>query len=140
LPDKPYLIQFNSTGTAGEGYISSTQFSGQLPFEIKRVFWTYNTPEFIVRGRHAHIATQQVLVAVNGNLTIKTDNGIGGTEVFELFDPNTGLYLPPMYWANLYFSEGAVLLSLASTDFDEADYLREYDAFKYMAQTNARNR
>jgi hypothetical protein len=140
LPDKPYLIQFNSTGNPNEGYISSTQFSEKLPFDIKRVFWTYNTPESIVRGRHAHIATQQVLVAVNSTLTIKTEDGLGGNELFELNNPNTGLYLPPMYWANLHFSEGAVLLSLASTDFDEADYLREYDAFKEMAQFNASNK
>ncbi|GAB3201954.1 dTDP-4-dehydrorhamnose 3,5-epimerase-like enzyme [Pontibacter aydingkolensis] len=129
MPQQPYFIQFNSTGNSAEGYISSTQFSDKLPFNVKRVFWTYNTPQEVVRGRHAHIATAQVLVAVNGNIDVKVDNGRGSTETFKLSKPDQGLYLPPMYWANLYFSEGAILLSLTSSDFDEADYIRDYQDF-----------
>ena len=134
MPKKPHYITFDSTGNPAEGYISSTQSAQKLPFAVKRVFWTYSTPQQVVRGRHAHIATEQVLVAVNGCIEVKVDDGKGGTENYTLSHPDQGLYLPPMYWANLYFSEGAILLSLTSTDFDEADYIRDYDSFVEKAQ------
>jgi WxcM-like, C-terminal len=134
LPQQPSYIQFNKTGNQTEGYISSTQFADKLPFAVKRVFWTYDTPQQVVRGRHAHIATEQVLVALNGSIEIKADNGRGHIETFTLVQPNQGLYLPPMYWTNLYFSAGAILLSLTSSDFDEADYIRDYQVFKEKAQ------
>ena len=134
MPQQPYLIQLNITGNPGEGYISSTQFADRLPFAVKRVFWTYDTPQQVVRGRHAHIATEQVLVALNGSIEVKVDDGQGLKQTFMLAQPHEGLYLPPMCWANLYFSEGAILLSLTSTDFDEADYIRDYQTFLQKAQ------
>ncbi|MBC5993211.1 sugar 3,4-ketoisomerase [Pontibacter cellulosilyticus] len=134
MPQQPHYITFDSTGDSSEGYISSTQFAHKIPFAVKRVFWTYNTPQDVVRGRHAHIATEQVLVAVNGSIAVKIDDGRGGKTSFTLDQPNQGLYLPPMYWANLYFSEGAILLSLTSSDFDEADYIRDYHTFLEKAQ------
>lgn len=129
MPHQPYVIPFDSIGNSAEGYISSTQFSDKLPFAIKRVFWTYDTPQQVVRGRHAHLATAQVLVAVNGSIDVRVDNGLGDIVTFQLSQPDQGLYLPPMHWADLYFAEGAILLSLTSTDFDEADYIRDYQVF-----------
>ncbi|MEJ8804173.1 sugar 3,4-ketoisomerase [Pontibacter sp. H249] len=134
MPQQPYLIPFNVTGSPAEGYISSTQFAKTLPFTVMRVFWTYNTPPLVVRGRHAHVATEQVLVAITGQIKVEADNGRDYTETFTLSKADQGLYLPAMHWANLYFSEGAILLSLTSSDFDEADYIRDYQTFLQKAQ------
>ena len=130
MPEKPYLIQFDRSGDPAEGYITSTQYADKIPFAIRRVFWTYGTPEDVVRGRHAHKVTQQVLVALNGQIKVSLDNGLGFKEAFDLHAPGIGLYLPPMHWANIYLSPGAILLSLTSTDFEESDYYREYDLFQ----------
>ncbi|WP_439881598.1 sugar 3,4-ketoisomerase [Pontibacter sp. MBLB2868] len=129
MPDTPYLISFHRSGKPQEGYISSTQYADMVPFAIKRVFWTYDTPTEIVRGRHAHKATQQVLVALAGRIKVELDAGKGSKEMYELCDPVTGLFLPQMHWANIHFSAGAILLSMASSDFEELDYIRDYEAF-----------
>lgn len=129
LPEKPYLIEFDNSGNPAEGYISSTQYASKVPFTIKRVFWTYDTPEEVVRGRHAHVATQQVLIALNGQVKVTLDNGKGLQETYELLTPATGLFLPSMYWADIRFSKGAILLSLTSTDFEESDYIRDFKLF-----------
>jgi dTDP-4-dehydrorhamnose 3,5-epimerase-like enzyme len=129
LPAQPYLIQFETTGEPAEGYISSTQFATKLPFDLKRVFWTYNTPAGIIRGRHAHKVTEQVLVALNGQIRVELENGTTYKNEFILDNPATGLYLPPMYWANIHLSDSAILLSLTSTDFDEQDYIRDHKVF-----------
>jgi hypothetical protein len=129
LPENPYLINFINNGDDTEGFISSTQYASNIPFEIKRVFWTYGTPENVVRGRHAHRLTNQVLVAINGKIEIVVDNGQGGNKLFLLNTPQTGLVLPSMHWTEIRIAAGAVLLSIASTDFEESDYIREYSSF-----------
>ena len=56
---EPHLIQFPKLGEPGIGYISVTEAGQRVPFEVRRIFWTYYTPESIVRGRHAHHRTEQ---------------------------------------------------------------------------------
>ncbi len=125
---KVSLVKFKSIGSAAEGFITTTQHAQNLPFAVKRVFWTHATPPDVVRGQHAHFSTEQLLVAVQGQVKVVVDNG-HTTQTFILTTPETGLYLPPMHWAVIYFEEGAILLCLASTDFSEQDYIRQYDAF-----------
>ena len=133
LSATPYLIQFAEVGSESTGYIASTQLAQYIPFKIKRVFWTYGTPAGVLRGQHANKATEEVLVALTGSIKVETDTG-RDTETFLLSSPTVGLYIPAMCWTNLYFEEGTMALCLASTDFDEADYIRDYEVFKRLAQ------
>ena len=127
----PHLIQFPKLGAPDIGYISvSDPRQNPLPFVVQRVFWTYYTPESIVRGRHAHHRTEQVLVAVAGRLTVITELATGELETFRLEHPNEGLYVPPNAWHTIQHSHTAVQLVLASEAFDEADYIRDYDEFR----------
>jgi hypothetical protein len=127
----PYLIQFPKFGGSEIGYISVTEQAQQLvPFTIQRLFWTYYTPESIVRGRHAHYATEQVLIAVAGRITVTTELVDGTLQTFRLEDPNVGLYLPPHAWHTMQYSHSAVQLVLASKLYQEEDYIRDYQAFK----------
>ncbi|WP_018477158.1 sugar 3,4-ketoisomerase [Pontibacter roseus] len=128
----PYLLPFTKVGSESIGYIASTQFARSLPFKVKRVFWTYGTPTGVQRGQHANKATEEVLVALTGSITVETDMG-RSKETFVLDSPTQGLYIPAMCWTNLYFTEGTIGLCLTSTDFDEADYIRDYQTFKRMA-------
>ena len=127
---EPYLIQFPKLGGPEIGYISVTQQQQLVPFEVQRIFWTYYTPESIVRGRHAHHRTEQELVAAAGRIIVTTEHADGGIETFRLEDPNVGLYVPPHVWHTMQYSHSAVQLVLASGVYDEADYIRDYDEFR----------
>lgn len=127
----PYIIEFPKIGDESIGYISVTEFNNnQLPFEIKRVYWTYNTAEFILRGRHAHYNTEQILIAINGKILVTTELANSEIKVFTLDKPNIGLYIPPHVWHTMQYSVDAVQLVLASTHYDENDYIRSYNEFK----------
>ncbi|WP_400192029.1 sugar 3,4-ketoisomerase [Hymenobacter sp. B81] len=128
---KPHLIHFPKLGEPSIGYISVLeQQQEHLPFEAKRVFWTYYTPESIVRGRHAHHATAQVLVAAAGRIIVTTEMPDGSVDLFRLEDPHVGLYVPPHAWHTMQYSHSAVQLVFASEPYAEADYIRSYDDFR----------
>lgn len=126
----PHLIEFPKLGEPGIGYISVTEQSQLVPFAVQRIFWTYYTPESIVRGRHAHHCTEQVLIAVAGRITVTTELADGTIELFRLEDPHVGLYVPPQAWHTMQYSHSAVQLVLASVPYQEPDYIRNHDEFK----------
>lgn len=126
---KPHIIKFPKLGEPSIGYISVTQNS-ELPFEVKRVFWTYYTPESIVRGRHAHKKTEQILIAAAGNIIVNTENAAGEIQTFKLENPYEGVYVPPDHWHTMQYSHTAIQMVLASTEYDAEDYIRDYEAFK----------
>lgn len=124
----PHLIQFNKLGDSSIGYISVAQ-NNQLPFEVKRVFWTYFTPENIVRGRHAHYETEFILIAASGRIVVNTEKANGQIETFILDKPDTGIYIPPNVWHTMQYSHTSSQLALASTSYDEKDYIRDHSEF-----------
>ncbi len=128
--EKPYLIEFPKVGDSSMGYISIAEFEKTLPFEVKRTFWTYYTPESIVRGRHAHHVTEQVLVAVAGRIIVNTEMRDGEIMTFVLEKPNQGVYIPPTAWHTMQYSHSAVQLAFASTVYMPEDYIRDFDEFK----------
>lgn len=131
----PYLINFSKIGFPDIGYISVTEQQKLIPFEIQRIFWTYYTPESIVRGRHAHHVTEQVLIAAAGRITVTTETADGDIQIFRLEDPNVGLYVPPHAWHTMQYSHSAVQLVLASAPYNANDYIRDYDEFKQVWQS-----
>lgn len=130
----PYYVTFNSFSEPGEGFLVTTQQAADLPFAVKRIFWTLDTPASVVRGQHAHWHTELVLVNLKGNATIELENQAGEVQTFVLDSPTKGLYLPVMHWSRIYLQPEAVLLCLASTDYEEADYIRDYEAFKAVSK------
>ena len=127
----PYLLTFSQIGDAGIGYLSVSEAAEPpLPFAVQRVFWTYSTPDTILRGRHAHRATEHVLLAVAGRIVVTTESAAGELAVFRLESPHVGLYVPPSVWHTMQYSPGAVQLALASLPFAEDDYIRDYQEFK----------
>jgi dTDP-4-dehydrorhamnose 3,5-epimerase-like enzyme len=111
------------------GNLSVVEAGQHIPFEFQRVFYLYDVAGEADRGAHAHKQLQQFIIAVNGSFDVSVDNG-ASTESFHLDRPNCGLYVPPMHWASLtHFTQGAVVLVLASDHYDEADYYRDYAEF-----------
>ncbi|GAB3301003.1 sugar 3,4-ketoisomerase [Hymenobacter tenuis] len=130
--NRPHLIEFPKIGEPDVGFISVVEEQKAVPFAVQRVFWTYHTPESIVRGRHAHHHTHQVLVAVAGRIIVMTETVSGELATFRLEDPSTGIYIPPYVWHTMQYSSNAVQLVLASRPYEEADYIRQYEEFRKM--------
>lgn len=103
--------------------------SEHIPFNIQRTFFTYDVPGGEDRGAHAHHKTQQFLVSAMGAFEVRVDDG-SENKVFRLERAFYGLYIPAMIWAEqIRFSSGGICLVMASTQYDEADYIRDYDEF-----------
>lgn len=130
--NKPHFIEFSKVGSSELGYITVAQKSA-LPFAIERVYWTYYTPDSVVRGHHAHYELQQIIFAVSGVIEFVLEDIYGTKETFLLNKPNMGLYIPKLYWRTIHFSHNAVLMCLASMEYEESDYIRDYKTFTKIA-------
>lgn len=124
---------FQSHGDERGQLIALEEFR-DIPFRIKRVYYMYDTAPGVVRGRHAHKSLEQILVCIHGSCKITMDNG-REKKIVPLERPYEGLYVGPHMWHEMSeFSEGAVLLVLASELYDESDYIRDYDEFLKMVE------
>lgn len=100
-----------------------------LPFEPKRMFFLYDVPSGAVRGGHSHFMEQQYIIAVTGAFQVNVDDG-KDCKAFFMRRPDQGLYIPSGIWRSLdNFTSGAVCVVLSSTEFDESDYVRDYERF-----------
>ncbi|WP_019671973.1 sugar 3,4-ketoisomerase [Psychrobacter lutiphocae] len=100
-----------------------------IPFEVKRVYYIFDTKVGVSRGFHAHHQLQQLAVCVSGKCRMVLDDGHTKEEVW-LDSPSKGLLIGDMVWREMHdFSDDCVLLVLASEHYDEADYIRDYDEF-----------
>ena len=108
-----------------------------IPFNIKRVFYIYGSDRTVVRGKHANLKSEFVLVNVSGTSKVRVLDGEGNEAVYILNRPRTGIYLPSMVWKEMYdFSPDSVLLILASEHYDPAEYIRDYRDYENAIMNN----
>lgn len=101
-------------------------------FDIKRFYWiNYHTPETTF-SEHAHKSLQQIIIAIEGNVSIYLESVDGTAYRFTLDNASQGLYIPPMFWKKIEYIHPCILLCLASENYDENDYIRNYEAFKQL--------
>jgi dTDP-4-dehydrorhamnose 3,5-epimerase-like enzyme len=111
------------------GMLVALEEGKEIPFDVKRVYYMYDTVPGVRRGLHAHKCLEQILICIHGSCKIHLDDG-EETEEVELSSPYEGLYIPNDIWREMYdFSSDAVLMVLASVIYDESDYIRNYDEF-----------
>ena len=104
--------------------------NSKLPFKIKRVYYLYDVPSGSKRGGHAHKDLLQLIVPLSGSFELVLKDGVNEKTVM-LHNPTRGVLIPTMTWRELRnFSAGAVCLVLASEEFDEEDYIRDWEEFK----------
>ena len=117
------------------GLLVAAESGKDIPFDIKRVYYITGVSDNKRRGFHAHKALRQVLFCISGSCKVMLDDGSEKTDVL-LDSPNEGLIIEPKVWHEMFdFSEGAVILVLASGHYDESDYIRNYDNFiKYLKE------
>jgi hypothetical protein len=119
------------------GNITALNNSTDLPFDVRRIYYLYDIPGGETRGGHAHIALQQLIIAVSGSFDITLDDGHNRKTV-SLNRPYFGLHIVPGIWRDLSnFSSGAICLVLASERYEAADYIRDYQQFIEMKNRNA---
>ena len=117
------------------GNLTVGEFERDVPFKPKRYFLVLDVPTEETRGEHAHHECKQFLICVRGECKVIADNG-REREEFTLDSASSGLFLPQMIWGIQYkYSPDAVLLVFASHHYDSADYIREYDQFLLLTDT-----
>ena len=114
---------------ATSGNITSVNNGVDAPFNVKRIFYIYDIPSGEDRGAHAHKECHQLLVAITGAFEVEVFDGKQKSR-FLLNQPDNGLHIPPGIWASeVNFSGGGICLVLASHEYDEADYIRDYQEY-----------
>jgi len=111
------------------GNLTFIEAERHVPFDIRRVYYTYDVPGGSDRGAHAHRELQQLIIAMSGSFDVTLDDGFEKKR-FHLNRSYFGLYVCPMIWRDIdNFSSGSVCLVLASHVYDPNDYYRDYDRF-----------
>lgn len=101
-----------------------------VPFEIKRVYWIYDVPGGQIRGGHAFIHQQEVIIALSGSFDVVLNDG-KTVRPYHLNRSYFGLYVPAGIWRHMEnFSTNSVALVISSTVYDESDYIRDYSAYQ----------
>lgn len=111
-------------------FLYFAQHPTHIPFKIKRVYYIVGANTRLIRGLHAHKKTQQIIFCIQGTIKLLLDNGKKKEEIL-LDKPNVGVFLEEMVWHEMYeFKKNTILLVLASKEFSEKDYIRDYEDFK----------
>lgn len=128
LREKCPILHFADLGDE-RGKLVVIEGGQQIPFEIKRVFYIYDSENTVVRGQHANRESEFVLINVAGQSKVRITDGEEEI-IVELNRPMMGVYIPKMIWKDMYdFSEDSVLLVLASTHYDADEYIRNYGEY-----------
>lgn len=122
------IIQLPKKGDE-RGNLSIIEQMNQIPFEIKRVHWVYDVPGGFDRGGHAYFETEEFIVALSGSFDVVVDDGIE-KKTFQLNRSYFGLYVPKGMWRTMTnFSTNSLALVLSSTEYNEKDYISDYEEF-----------
>lgn len=119
-----------------EGNLTYVYNNIHLPFDVKRIFYSYDIPGGESRGAHAHKQCHQFLIAASGSFEVALDDGVNKRTVL-LNRPFYGLHVPPGIWAaEQGFSSGSICLVLASEGYIEEDYIRDYEDYMNYVKDN----
>jgi hypothetical protein len=121
------------------GALSFIQNLDQCPFVIERTYWIYDVPGQARRDGHAFRSQQELIVALSGSFDVVSDDGRGEPRRFTLNRPDRALFLPPLTWRRIdNFATNSVAMVLSSATYDSADYIRDYQQFKDLADNERR--
>jgi len=116
------------------GALVSLERESNIPFDIRRVYYIFDTKTGVTRGFHAHRKLKQVAIAVKGSCRFILDDGTERVSVI-LDNPAQGLLIDSFIWREMTdFTEDCVLMVIADMEYEESDYIRDYSAFKNLAQ------
>lgn len=115
------------------GNLSFIEELRHIPFAIERVYWIYDVPGGEERGSHAFREQEEFIVALSGSFDVVLHDGKEERR-YQLNRSYKGIYVPRMTWRRMEnFSTNSLCLVLSSTRYDEADYIRDFDEFVFLA-------
>ena len=134
MDDMYKILNFKDLGDE-RGKLVVIEGGIDIPFEIARAFYIYGSDSTVIRGQHANIKSEFILVNVAGTSKVMITDGTK-KEIVKLDKPMKAVYIPKMMWKEMYdFSPDSVLLVLANTHYDGKEYIRDYDEYlKIMKQ------
>lgn len=110
------------------GNLTFLQEKTHIPFEVKRVFWTYNVPGGQQRGGHAYKQQEEMIIALSGSFEVVITKSNRKEERYLLNRSYNAIYIPPKTWRHIEnHSTNAVSLHLSSHEFNEDDYIRNFE-------------
>lgn len=116
------------------GNLSFIEEETHLPFAIKRIYWIYDVPGGEHRGGHAFRETQEIIVALSGSFDVVLHDG-HNEHRFSLNRSYYAVSVPKMMWRMLEnFSTNSLALIIASTEYNEEDYIRDFEEFRKLAE------
>lgn len=125
----PFLIDLPKF-LDSRGNLSFIEEDTHLPFKIRRVYWIYDVPGGEYRGGHAFKETEELIVALSGSFDVVLHDG-DKEYTFPLNRSYFGVFIPKMVWRRVVnFSTNSLALIIASTDYDEMDYIRDFSEYK----------
>lgn len=128
LEEQIRILDFPDLGDE-RGNLVVVEGGSAIPFEIRRIFYIYGSDSEVVRGCHANLRSEFVMINVSGTSKVKVDNG-RETRIIELNRPRMGLYLQNNVWKEMYdFSPDSVLLVLSNEHYDPEEYIRDYGTY-----------
>ena len=111
------------------GNLSFVEEKLHIPFKIERTYWIYDVPGGQIRGGHAFREQKEFIIALSGSFDVVVDDGVK-EETYTLNRSYYGLFIPEGYWRQMRnFSTNSLAIVLASTSYNESDYIRNYDSF-----------
>ena len=129
LKERCPIIKLNDLGDE-RGKLIVVEGGQTIPFDIKRVFYIYDSDNTVIRGQHANMESEFVLINIAGHSQVRITDSREELTV-NLDKPMIGVYIPKMIWKDMYnFSKDSVLLVLASTHYDGNEYIRDFEQYK----------
>ena len=111
------------------GNLTFIEFPRHIPFEMKRVYWIYDVPGGEYRGGHAYKHLNEIIIALSGSFDLELDTGKEVRKI-TLNRSYKAIFVPKMVWRTLTnFSTNSLCLILASDNYLEDDYIRNYQDF-----------
>ena len=128
------IINIKTISTENLGSLSFFESERDIPFKIKRIYFTYNVAENSQRGGHAHKKLTQLLFCPYGSITIVLDDGSTKKEIL-LDSPSKGLIISNGIWRDMIWNKSESVLCVAASDYyNEDDYIRNYEEFKRLVE------
>jgi dTDP-4-dehydrorhamnose 3,5-epimerase-like enzyme len=116
------------------GSLVSLEWNSNIPFDIRRVYYIFDTENGVTRGYHAHKKLMQMAIVLKGSCDFILDDGNERISI-TLNNPAQGLLINSFIWREMKnFTPDCVLMILADNEYDESDYIRDYDQFRSMAK------
>lgn len=126
--EKCRLIEFQKCDD-NRGKMSVIEGSKNIPFDIKRIFYTYDISDDVKRAEHANRKSEFIFICLSGSALVTVDYG-NEKEQFVLNNPSIGLYIPKMLWKDISnYSKDCVMLILSNEYYDSSEYIKDYNEY-----------